>query len=262
MRRLREFEAPDGTLVLFERNNLRIINDTGEEALVPFKDGIAFLSHLAQHASSLGLSRRISDWLKRGESSSSPRSALHLLRTSSPPPLSAGDSLFLFENDTLLVLGSQGTEARISLGDLTALLDHLATSLPYPFWVEPGLRKAMPGHRTLSSEIPLLAPTEWLVLRAVREASSPLSSREIASRWPSLSLAMIPALVERLAKRKLLTPDGAGWIAKGYDAPALLGRMLEHWIVSHALDNPEDLRALRAILDERIQRKGISRTAK
>jgi hypothetical protein len=251
MRRMLGFEAEDGTLVLFERHNIRISNDKGEEAVIPLPDCLIFLSHLASHAKALGLSRATSEWLKGSDAPIPPTPGPRPRRSSSPPPIAAGESFLVFERDSLLILGAY-TEARMSLRALSALLDHLAKSLPPPFSIPQGLKLAMTT-ASRSSALPLLAPSEWLVFRTVREASTPLTDREIAHRSPSLPIHTIRALAARLVDRRLLSPIGSGWIAESYEPSALLGRMLDHWLAVNDLDNPEDLEALRGFLENKIQ---------
>lgn len=53
------FEGTASTLFLLERDDVRIINRQGEEALVPLTDLLAFLLHLtAHHAAALALTHR------------------------------------------------------------------------------------------------------------------------------------------------------------------------------------------------------------
>ena len=47
------------------------------------------------------------------------------------PPFESGDSLFIFEGDSLRIF-SEGTEAAVPLEDLRALLDDLAARPPRP----------------------------------------------------------------------------------------------------------------------------------
>jgi hypothetical protein len=54
------------------------------------------------------------------------------------PTFASGDCLFLFEGDTVRVLGSEGTEATVPLEDLRALLEHLAGTTTPPFPPPPG----------------------------------------------------------------------------------------------------------------------------
>ena len=59
-------------------------------------------------------------------------------RPPSIPTLTIGESLFLFEGDTVRVLGSRGTEATVPLDDLRALLEYLAASQVPPSYASPG----------------------------------------------------------------------------------------------------------------------------
>ena len=63
MRFPRMFEGPLLTLFLREGHFIRIINDRGEEALLPFGDFHRFLQFLAAHAFSLHLSPAAAAWL-------------------------------------------------------------------------------------------------------------------------------------------------------------------------------------------------------
>jgi hypothetical protein len=124
--RFSTFEGPGKTFFVFdEADRLRIIDDSGEAALIPFPDFLGFLGHLAAHAAALELPLEARGWLSRT-----------FRRVGSPPgeasPLASevtiGDCLFLFEDDFLWVQGRHGSEARVPLLDLCGLLEHLALS--------------------------------------------------------------------------------------------------------------------------------------
>jgi hypothetical protein len=243
MARFTAFEGPSKTLFLFERNALRIITDSGGEALLPLRDCFAILARLSsppapEVRTSVTTGRRLSPDDDPDEEN--------------PGAFSSGETLLLFEDDSVLVLGAGGTEARVPLEDLRALLDHLAATPPISNWR--GLQKAVPQVLP-PSEVPLLSPSEWLVFRAVQEANSVLTLGQIASRWPSLDPSSLRGIVERLVGRQLLCARGSGWVAAEIDVSALVNRMLDHWMASHALASPEQLSELVRLLDDRISRE-------
>jgi len=55
------------------------------------------------------------------------------------PPFFSGNSLFVFQGDHVRALGEEGTEARIPLEDLRALLERLLAEEASPFSPDPGL---------------------------------------------------------------------------------------------------------------------------
>lgn len=249
MARFTAFEGPHKTLFLFERDALRILTDSGGEALLPLRDCLALFARLSSHPV---------PWISAGmEALKGTRETGRRLSPDHDPDeenagaLSSGETLLLFDNDSVLVLGAEATEARVSLEDLRALLDHLVATPPIS--TRRGLQRTMPPVHP-PSEVPLLSPSEWLVFRVVQEASSPLTIRQIASRWPSLDPSSLRGIVERLVGRQLLCARGSGWVAIEVDVSALVDRMLDHWMASHALTSPEQLSELVRLLDDRISR--------
>jgi hypothetical protein len=124
--RFSTFEGPGKTFFVFEEaDRLRIIDDSGEAALIPFPDFLGFLGHLAAHAAALELPLEARGWLFRNfrRGGSPPRETSPIV-----PPVAIGDCLFLFEDDFLWVQGRDGSEARVPLHDLSDLLEHLARS--------------------------------------------------------------------------------------------------------------------------------------
>jgi hypothetical protein len=268
MTRLSEFEGPYRTLFLFERDAVRILSDDGGEALIPLRHGLAFLARLARLSSSpspdagsspLRLGERpsrLGHGSEAGEdgAQSSGRIPTDPEGDDGIPPgtaIAVGESLLLFEHGSVLVLGVEATEARVPLEDLRALLDYLAET-PLVSSTR-GLRTMMTDVR-LSSDVPLLAPSEWLVFRAIHEANSPLTPRQVASRCPSLVPSSVQSIVERLAGRQLLSSRETGWVTVDVDTSALIGRMLNYWVDSHALGSSDRLSELVRLLDARISR--------
>lgn len=249
MARFTSFEGPWKTLFFLGRNTLRILTDSGGEALLPLRDCLAILARLSSSPSpevlaGIGPLSLSGEAGRRLSPDDDPNEA-------NPGVLSVGETLLLFGNDSVLVLGAEATEARVPLEDLRALLDHLAAAPPIS--TRRGLRSAMPQVSPLP-EVPLLSPSEWLVFRAVQEADSPLTISQIARRWPSLEPSSLRGIVERLAGRQLLCAEGPGWVAIDVDVSALVDRMLGHWMASHALTSPEHLSELVRLLDDRISR--------
>lgn len=247
MVRFTSFEGPRKTLFLLQRNALRIFTDSGEEALLPHRDCLGILARLSSSPAPEVLAGTPSP-SGEAERRSSPDDDAN---EENPEVFSVGETLVLFENDSVLVLGAEATEARVPLEDLRALLDHLAAAPPVS--ARRDLQRGMPQVSTLS-EVPLLSPSEWLVFRAVQEANSPLTTSQIAKRWPSLRPSSLRGIVERLASRQLLCAQGSGWMATEVDVSALIDRMVGHWMASHALTSPEQLSELARLLDDKISR--------
>ncbi len=255
MARTSTFEGPRRTLFLLGRDSVRIFPYEGGEALIPLRDCVGLLARLSSPPfSELG---SVGQRSEAGEDELG-RARLSLIPFRIDPDkavpetsLSAGESLLVFENDSVLILGAEATEARFPVEDLRALLDFLAET-PHIF-SRRGPRIVMTDV-LLPPEIPLLAPSEWLVFRAVQEARSPLVLSQIASRCPSLPPSCVAGIVERLVSRQLLRAQGAAWIAADVDLSALVDRMLSHWLASHTLGSPEQLSELVRLLDERISR--------
>jgi hypothetical protein len=247
--RFTSFEGPWKTLFLLGRDTLRILTDSGEEALLPLRDCLGILARLSSSPAPEVLAGI--EPLSRSSEAGGRSSPDDESNEENPGGLSIGETLLLFENDSVLVLGAEATEARVPLEDLRALLDHLAAAPPIS--TRRGLQRAMP-QVSPRSEVPLLSPSEWLVFRAIQEANSPLTINQIAQRWPSLEPSSLRGIVERLAGRQLVSARGSGWVAVEVDVSALVDRMLGHWMASHALTSPEQLSELARLLDDRISR--------
>lgn len=249
MLRFTAFEGPWKTLFLLERDQLRILTDQGGEALLPLRDCLAILARLSSRSAPLEAAEF--DALAVRGNAGQPNLSDDPDEEDSGA-IAFGETLLLFESDSVLVLGTGATEARVPQEDLHALLDHLATTPPISS--RRSLSRRMPQTPPTPYKVPLLSPSEWLVFRAVQEASTPLTITQIGGRWPSLKNSSLRGIVNRLAARQLLCAKGSGWVASEIDVAALVDRMLDHWLASHALTSTEQLKELARLLDERISR--------
>ncbi len=109
MHSTRIFEGPSSTAFFFDDDDLLIVNDVGEEARLDRQKLQGFLLYLADRAIAL---------LSEGEPGSLQPPRLI-------PAVTLGDCSFIFEVDSVLVLGFEGTAAWIPLQDLRALIKHL-----------------------------------------------------------------------------------------------------------------------------------------
>jgi hypothetical protein len=97
----------------------------------------------------------------------------------------------------------------------------------------------------------LFSPSEWLIVRTVHLAGSPVSRDALVDSLssPGLPNATIDALLDRLAAREVLTYCQEGWVLP-HDYTAMLGRQVEQFLDTYVLGDPEGPDVLRQVLAE------------
>ena len=110
MHSTRIFEGPSSTTFFFEGDELLIVNAEGEEARLDRQKLQGFLLYLAERA----IAR-----LCEAPATVNRQPPLYL------PTVTLGTCSFIFESDSVLVLGVEGTAARVPFKDLRAVIKHL-----------------------------------------------------------------------------------------------------------------------------------------
>jgi hypothetical protein len=110
----------------------------------------------------------------------------------------------------------------------------------------------MPKAAPLKPESLLFSPSEWLIVRSVHLAGSPISRGALVDHLasPDLPSATIDALLDRLAAREVLEYRQEGWILP-HDYASMLARQVEQFLDTYVHGDPEGPDVLRQVLEER-----------